>query len=84
MGPELQRVHKDSDGRDVALGGRPPDQRCVALVQVAHGRHEPHGPTRHARRVELLAEAVDAIDHLHQRASTRSSTKRRANDTIAS
>ena len=43
---ELARVHEDRDDGRRVLGPRATDQRAMALVQPAHGRHEADRPRR--------------------------------------
>ena len=40
---ELQRVHENTDDRDLAFFAAAADQRQMSFVQITHGRHETDG-----------------------------------------
>ena len=63
---ELRGVDEQADDDQVALGGGPADQRQVALVQRAHGRHEPdRARAGRARLRELLTQLGDGAHDPH-------------------
>src|SRR6516162_8151943 len=62
---ELQRVHEDAHHDDVALAGRPGDERDVALVERAHGRDEGDVAAGGAGAVELGPTAGGGLDDVH-------------------
>ena len=63
---ELQRVHEDADRHDVALGPGPRHERAVAVVQRAHGRHQPDHPTRRTGLVEQGPAPGGGLDDVHR------------------
>ena len=67
FGRELQRVHEDAHDRGVAPHRRRGDERRVALVQIAHRRHEPDGAPSRADRVQAGAQRGDRGDDLDGR-----------------
>ena len=56
---ELQRVDEDRGGHDVAVGPGALDQRDVAVVEVAHGRHQTDGAARPPLGIERGAQPGD-------------------------
>ncbi len=62
---ELQRIHEDGDGHDVALGGRPVHQRPVAGVQGPHGGNEAHPASHGPLALEGSGESAGRGDHPH-------------------
>ena len=67
MGAELQGVDEDGDGDDVALRGGSANKRGVAFVKGTHRGNEPDRLALLARRVELLAERFDRVEHPRRR-----------------
>ena len=65
VGSELQRVHEQADREHVARGPKPPHQRGMTGVEVAHGRHQPDPTPGGAVAIGPGREGLGRIDPVH-------------------
>jgi hypothetical protein len=63
---ELGRIDEAADHDARGMAPCDPDQREVALVQVAHGRHEGDALVAQAPGMQRSAQVGDVFDDLHQ------------------
>ncbi|MGY4412010.1 hypothetical protein ACVWW4_003746 [Bradyrhizobium sp. LB7.1] len=62
---ELSRIDEDANDGDVALRSARLDQGQMAIVQIAHCRHEPDAFARAASLRELTTKLGDRHNRLH-------------------
>src|SRR5581483_8588853 len=74
--PELRRVHEQAHDDDLASLPGGPEQRQVAVVEVAHRGYEADCPSLAARGGEGLAERRSGTSHSHSEASCRAARAR--------
>lgn len=62
---ELNRVHEERHDAQIVFGMTPPDQAQVALVESAHGWHQPDGLPRPACFFRVVLHFLWFCNHLH-------------------